>query len=124
MKPGRKPAGPKLVETLEGSQYAKERLRVILQTLSGESTIEEACSELEISRSRFFDLRQTLLTEMVDRLEPRPAGRPSQKSPDSERVAKLESEKAALQVELEATRIRAELNRFMPILEPRKKNQD
>ena len=60
---------------------------------------------------------------MVDRLEPRPAGRPSQKNSESERVAELESENAALQVELEASRIRAELNRFMPILEPRKKNQ-
>ena len=121
MNSGRKPAGPKLVEGLKGSRYAKERLQVILQTLSGESTIEDACASLHISRSRFFDLRQNLLAEMVDRLEPRPAGRPSLVDPSSHRLIELERENAALQVELEATRIRAELNRFLPLYERRKK---
>ena len=81
MRPGRKPAGPKLVEGLSGSDFAKKRLEQVLRTLSGELTIEEACAELNIGRTRFYDLRQELLEDMVERLEPRPAGRPRCRSP-------------------------------------------
>ncbi len=66
MRSGRKPAGPKLVEGLSGSDFAKKRLEQILRTVSGEATIEEACTELGISRTRFYDLRQALLEDMVE----------------------------------------------------------
>lgn len=110
MRPGRKPAGAKLVEGLEGSEYAKKRLEELLRTLSGEKTIDEACSELQISRTRFYDLRQQLLEEMVERLEPRPAGRPPQQPAKTENEIALERENEQLKAELEATKIRAELN--------------
>ncbi len=121
MRPGRKPAGSKLVEGLSGSDFAKNRLQQVLRTLSGEVTIEEACAKLQISRTRFYDLRQSLLDGMVEHLEPRPAGRPFQKPDVPEDVAVLERRIAQLELELEASKIRTELNTFLPLYD-RKKN--
>lgn len=118
MRSGRKPAGPKLVEGIEGSEYAKKRLEEVLRTLSGEKTIEEACAELNIGRTRFYDLRQKLLEEMVERLEPRPAGRPPVAPEKSDKEVELERENERLKVELAAAKARAELNTFLPYLRP------
>lgn len=120
MRPGRKPAGPKLIDGLPGSPYAKKRLEQVLRTLSGEVTIEEACAELNIGRTRFYDLRQSLLENMVENLEPRPAGRPPQKPAKAKEVTQLEHQIDRLTLELEATRIRAELNTFLPVYRPKK----
>lgn len=120
MRPGRKPAGPKLVDDLPGSEFAKKRLQQILRTISGEATIEEACEELQISRSRFYDLRQSLLEDMVDRLEPRSAGRPRQQPEQPPEETALAREIARLEVELEASKVRAELNTFLPLYRPKK----
>lgn len=109
------------MEGLKGSEHAKKRLHEVLRTISGECTIEEACRELGIGRTRFFDLRQSLLEEMVERLEPRPRGRPSERDEKSERVEALERRIGQLEVELEASQIRADLNAFLPLF-GRKKN--
>ena len=123
MRPGRKPAGPKLVRNVEGSEYAKKRLEEVLRTLSGEKTIEDACEELNLSRARFYDLRQQLLEEMVAHLEPRPAGRPPQKPRKSEREETLERENERLKLELRATKARAELDAFLPHFRELKKKR-
>ena len=123
MRRGRKPAGAKLVDGLEGSDVAKERLRAILRTLSGEATIEEACSELNLSRSRFCDLRQSVLAEMVGELEPRPAGRPRQEPEVSEEVQALEEKIAQLEVRLKVMTARAELNAILPLQESKKRKR-
>ena len=51
---GRKPQGAALVAPLSGSEHAKRRLALFLQTFSGECTVSEACAELGIGESRFF----------------------------------------------------------------------
>jgi hypothetical protein len=84
-------------------------------------TIEEACKELQISRTRFYDLRQSVLEGMVKKLEPRSAGRPPQKSESNGEVAHLEQTIAELEWELEATQVRMELNTLFPLMR-RKKN--
>ncbi len=125
MRPGRKPAGPKLVEGLPGSDFAKRRLEQILRTVSGEVTIEEACTELGISRTRFYDLRQSLLEGMVEHLEPRPAGRRPEQPEVPEDVTFLKRKVAQLELELKATEVRAELNMFLPLYErKRSKKKD
>ena len=73
---GRKPTGTNLVEHLEGSERAKTRLKAILETLSGERTIPEVCEELGIHESMFHRVRSEVLQTALDRLEPRPLGRP------------------------------------------------
>ena len=73
---GRKPLTTEHVNTLAGSSRAKDRLRVILETLRGELTIPDACSLLGIGEAQFHHLRHTWLQEAVELLEPRRVGRP------------------------------------------------
>jgi len=110
---GRKPQGAALVERLLGSEHAKARLKLFLQTLAGERTVEEACAQLGICASRFFDQRTAWLHESLALLEPRAAGRPRQADPLPspaeltalrERVAELEARAAAVEAQAELAR--------------------
>ena len=112
---GRKPMGPKLVHHLDGSTRAKERLEVILETVSGKLTISEACERLGIEEAMFFRLRMRALEAALGRLEPRPAGRPRRvDSPESERIAELERALEDKELELKAADVRAEVAQVMP----------
>ena len=71
MSAGRPPERTKLVEKAEGSEEAKRRLRLILETLSGERTVQSACDELEICQAMFYKLRTRFLQESVESLERR-----------------------------------------------------
>lgn len=114
---GRKPTGPHLVERLEGSAHAKTRLKVILETISGKRTIPDACQELGIQDSMFHRMRSEVLQTALDRLEPRPLGRPPQlASVEDRRVAELEGENLRLEIELKAAEIRRELAENLPRL--------
>ena len=112
---GRKPKGAELVTNLEGSDAARERLKRIVDSLAGRATVAEVCAELGIGESRFHQLRTDALQAAVDRLEPRPAGRPTQPvSPTDERVAELERQLRELRWELQACQIRLELAQALP----------
>jgi Helix-turn-helix domain len=112
---GRRPSGPEYVDGLAGSALAKERLKVVLETLAGTCRVQEACQRLGISEPRFHQLRQRLLQAALGRLEPRPAGRPAQApSAAQEEVGKLEEELAALRVQAQAAQTRAEIALALP----------
>ena len=114
---GRKPTGTNLVEHLEGSERAKARLKAILESLSGERSIPEVCEELGIRESMFHRVRSEVLQTAIDRLEPRPLGRPPQQSSLYDlRVAELEEENLRLHVELRAAEVRRELAEKLPRL--------
>ncbi len=114
---GRKPTGANLVEHLEGSERAKMRLKAILETVSGQRTIPDACGELGIQESMFHRVRSEVLQTALDRLEPRPLGRPPlPSSPQDARVAELEEENLKLRVELKAAEVRRELAENLPRL--------
>jgi len=114
---GRKPTGAKLVERLEGSQRAKARLKAILETLSGERSIPEVCEELGIQESMFHRVRSEVLQTALDRLEPRPLGRPPlPQLPQDLQAAELEAENLRLQLELKAAEVRRELAENLPRL--------
>jgi transposase-like protein len=114
---GRKPKGPQLVESLDGSERAKCRLKAILETLSGQRTIPEVCEELGIQESLFHRVRSQVLQTALERLEPRPLGRPSRLSSAEElRVTELEAEVRELKVELKAADVRRELAEKLPRL--------
>jgi transposase-like protein len=114
---GRKPLGAQLVDHLEGSEHAKTRLKVILETLAGRQSIPEACDELGIQESMLHRVRSEVLQTALDRLEPRPLGRPTHAlSPEDQRVAELEEENRSLQAELQAAKIRQELTEALPRL--------
>jgi hypothetical protein len=114
---GRKPIGANLVEHLEGSERAKTRLKAILETVSGQRTIPDVCAELGIQESMFHRVRSEVLQTALDRLEPRPLGRPPLlSSPQDERLAALEAENLRLTMELKATEVRRELAVNLPRL--------
>ena len=124
MKRGRPPKGEKLVEELEGSEHAKVRTRIVLETITGKKSIRDACDELSIQEARFHELKKEALSGMVESLEPQPAGRPAKMTKEEAvRIAELERENAELQVKLKAAEIREELARggILPEEEPVKK---
>src|ERR671924_1100766 len=73
---GRKPLGPSLVDHLDGSERAKQRLQVILETIAGQRTIADACEQLGIGEAMFHRLRTEVLAAGLASLEPKTVGRP------------------------------------------------
>jgi hypothetical protein len=112
---GRIPGGPECVEQLDGSDKAKERLRVVLETMMGKWRVGEACTHLGISEQRFRQLRQELLQAALASLEDRPAGRPRQPEEPAD-VTALRQQVAELQRELEVAQVREEIALALPQL--------
>ena len=114
---GRKPEGTGHVERLLGSEAAKQRLTMILQTLAGKITVPEACARLGIGEARFHALRNAWLQESFESLKPRRLGRPPQAVEAAEllpRVQALETENATLRQQLTAAEVRRELAEILP----------
>jgi len=112
---GRKPQGPTLVRRLEGSDQAKQRLEVLLATIAGTLSIDQACQELGIEHSMLFRLRTEVLEAALARLEPRPLGRPpSYASPAEERCVALEQRVEELEADLKIAAVREEVARILP----------
>jgi hypothetical protein len=110
---GRRPVGPELAEQLGGSAQARQRLRVILETLAGTTRVKQARAELGICAQRFEALRAAVIRAGIAALEPKPAGRPARAAPAPE-VARLEARVAELEAELQVARVRAELAGRLP----------
>ena len=114
---GRKPLGPALVEHLEGSSLAKERLELILATNAGQVTVVEAARRLGISEAMFYKLRNRVLQVALADLEPKPRGRPlSTPREEAQPQAALKARVAALERELAAQTVRLELAQILPHL--------
>ena len=115
MAAGRKPLGPALVEHLEGSTNAKERLELILATIAGKITVVEASQRLGISEAMFYKVRNRVLQVCLEDLEPKPAGRkPSLLTAEQQRAEQLELQVAVLERELAAQSVRMELLQALP----------
>jgi transposase-like protein len=110
---GRIPSGPEYVEHLEGSDKAKERVRVILETMQGQCRVQEACERLGICEQRFRQLRETLLQAAVASVEDRPAGRP-RRLQEPAAVRTLRQQVAQLERELQAAQVREEIALALP----------
>ena len=114
---GRKPQGTRHVERLSGSELAKQRLTIILQTLRGELTVPEACARLGICEARFHALRRAWLQDALELLEPRQLGRPPHPADVSElqsRLQALETQNEQLRHQLAASEVRRELAEALP----------
>lgn len=109
---GCKPKGSALVEHLDGSRQAKERLEVILDTITGRLTIGQASERLQVKEARFHQLRTKALKASLARLEPRSAGRPRQDaSAEENRCEELEHEVAELHSKLKISAVQEEIAR-------------
>lgn len=114
---GRKPLGPALVEHLDGSTSAKQRLELILATIAGKVTVVSAAEQLGISEAMFYKLRSRVLQVSLDDLEPKPMGRPTQTPSEEElQQAALAARVTELERELAAQAIRLELAQTFPHL--------
>lgn len=128
---GRLPAGPEYVDQLPGSELAKERVKVILETLAGTRRVQEACARLGISEPRFHQLRVHGLEAMLTSLEPRSPGRPPKMpTPAEEQIAQLQEQLRDKDIELRAAQARAEIALVLPqvvdkpsVAEPEKKTR-
>jgi succinate dehydrogenase/fumarate reductase flavoprotein subunit len=96
-----------------------------LQTVAGEKSVVDACTQLNVSEARFHELRSEVLQAAIAQLEARPKGRPPQQlSAEEARIAQLEKQVTELKVDLRATQIREELALLMPhVLKPRKNSE-
>ena len=77
MTQGRPPNVGEVIDRLEAHFEEKERLKTILDQISEDCSVDEACEGLNISRSRYFELRERALQGALDGLLPGAAGRPS-----------------------------------------------
>ena len=110
---GRIPAGPEYVEHLEGSPKAKQRLRIILETMAGKWRVSEACARLGICEQRFRQLREELLQAALYRAEDRPVGRPCRPAEPPETV-ELRGQLEALERALQVAQVREEIALALP----------
>jgi hypothetical protein len=110
---GRPPKGLSHVDSLPGDAEDKERLKTILATLTGDLSVHKACEHLQVSESRFHEIRKTALAAMLDGLTPRPPGRPAKEGEPKE-VQKLKARVAWLEEELEISRLRTEIAMWKP----------
>jgi len=112
---GRTPWGPEYVDHLSGSEVAKERLKVVLETMTGNLRVHEACERLKICEQRFHQLRQTLMEAGLDAMEPRSPGRPARPvSPEEQRIRELEEQVRAKDIELQTAKVREEIALTLP----------
>lgn len=105
-----------MAEKLEGPDGAKRRLKVILETISGTKTIDEAATEIGVGAARFHELRKEALQGALAALEPKPAGRPRTVEEPDPRIGELEEQVRDLTIEVKASKVREQIALTMPHL--------
>ena len=112
---GRHPAGPEFVDQLTGDDIAKQRLRVVLETIAGQRRVADACAQLGLSEQRFDELRAEALQAAVTALEPKPPGRkPHTPSPEEVELEQLRARVVELEAQVKLGSVRAEVAAILP----------
>lgn len=107
--------GPRLVQHLDGSEQARERLETILQTLGGTLPVYEACERLGIGEAMFHRVRMRVLQGAVADLEPRPRGRRPRTLTEAEHLCQeLAAENERLKAALHLANVRGEVAAILP----------
>lgn len=117
---GRHAIGPEIAERMTGSARARQRTRVVLETIAGTKRVTEACAELGICVQRFETIREEIIQGSVTAAESGHAGRPRKESAADEVIARLQDRVAELEAERQAAQIRAELAVALPRLAGKK----
>lgn len=113
---GRKPQGARLIAPLAGSDHAKRRMTLFIETLAGRMTVDDACRELNVCSSRFFAHRAAWMQAALGLLEPRSAGRP-RKQPaemDAAEVSQLVEQIRQLETRVVAAEVESQLAAALP----------
>jgi len=112
---GRRAPGPEFVRRLPGEANAKQRLEVILRTLTGQLGMGQASVQLGMTPQHLHMLRQAAFEAALAALAPRPLGRPRQRAtPEQEQIHALERQIKQLQDELAASQLREQLAVLLP----------
>jgi hypothetical protein len=101
------------VEDCEGPVQAKQRARVIFETMAGKYRVPEACRILKICEQRFYQLRAQLVRAAVNEFAPKPAGR-RRRPAESEEMTALRAQVEELKRELQAAHVREEIALVLP----------
>ena len=112
---GRYPSGPEFVDKLLGDDVAKERLRVVLETLAGTCRVGDACEKLHLSEQRFDQLRIEALEGALQALAPKPLGRkPNMTTLAEQEAEQLRARVAELEAQLRIAGVRTQVAAILP----------
>ncbi len=120
---GRKINVGKLVEGRAGSEEAKRKTALLLEAIAGKLTMAEVAERLGVTEAMAYRLRDQFFEGAIESLEPGQVGRPPARPPVDPEKAELEGKVRVLERELEASRIRAELLRWIPELGRKQKKK-
>ena len=112
---GRRPNPAELIDSLDGSESAKARLKRIVETLAGDRTIPDASHAVALGESRFHFIRQEALQAALAELEPKPRGRrPKCRIPDdaADQLQRLVEQNRQLRAQLQTLGIQRDLARL------------
>jgi hypothetical protein len=96
----KKPKPPTYVPAPTLSPELTERYLVMMEVLSGQTTVSEGARRVSLSRVQFQTLLHRGQTAFIEAMAPQPAGRPK-KSDEERRIAELERENRRLMERLE-----------------------
>lgn len=117
----RTPNVRRLIEGREGSELAKQRLALFIETLSGKCSVQDACAKLGVNEAAFHARRSKWLGEVLELLEPRKGGpKPRERTVSRTEVAELAEKIVDLERELKASQVREELAVVMPAVVKKK----
>jgi hypothetical protein len=121
---GRPPKKLGHIDGLEGPATDKQRLGVILETITGAKTVRQACEELAVSEARLHELRRQVLQGGLAGLAPGRPGRPKKEKPaEPDGVRELKRQIRELELELRFSQTREEIAMTMPHVLVGKKNE-
>lgn len=118
---GRHAMGPEIAEQVADSPFEAYRLRLILESITGQKRVQDVSAEMGVCSQMFERLRARAMRAAARSLRLGHAGRPRKdESAVDVRIAELEREKAALLAENRALRVRAEVAEGLPRLAGKK----
>jgi len=115
---GRPPKGADLVDRLEGSEEAKQRVKIVLETIQGKRSVREATELLGISASRFHAIREKALSGAVSSLEPGVRGRPPSEGERTPEAETLRQENERLREAMAREKARADVAEILSAPRP------
>lgn len=120
-----------LVDHLGGSEDARRKMKIILQSVTGELDIETARIQVGVTKRTFHKLRVRAMQAALDSLEPQQRGRPRTNPQDNEELDRLKKEIEILKHTAHTSQVRQEIALLLPTimktkteLEPSKKKRN